>query len=59
MFDDVNDFNKAVTYIENDTGFFKYIIESIRKSGKKLETSEITYITVAEHNYLCIIFKES
>ena len=59
VFDDTDDFNKAVKHIENETDFFKYIIESIKRSGRKLDTSEISYITIAEHNYLCIIFKES
>lgn len=59
LFDDTDDFNKAVKHIENETDFFKYIIESIKRSGRKLDTSEISYITIAEHNYLCIIFKES
>ncbi len=59
LFDDTDDYNKAVKHIENDTDFFKYIIESIKRSGRKIDTSEITYITIAEHNYLCIIFKES
>jgi len=58
LFDDTDDFNKAVKHIENDTGFFKYIIESIKRSGRKIDTSEITYITIAEHNYLCVVFKE-
>lgn len=58
LFDDTDDYNKAVKHIENDTDFFKYIIESIKRSGRKIDTSEITYITIAEHNYLCVVFKE-
>lgn len=58
LFDDTDDYNKAVKHIENDTGFFKYIIESIKRSGRKIDTSEITYITITEHNYLCVVFKE-
>ncbi|MBQ4573315.1 MAG: hypothetical protein IJA80_08555 [Clostridia bacterium] len=58
LFDETDDFNKAVKHIENDTDFFKYIIESIKRSGRKIDTSEITYITIAEHNYLCVVFKE-
>lgn len=58
LFDDTNSFNKAVKYIENDNGFFKYIFESIKRSGRKIDTSEITYITITEHNYLCVVFKE-
>lgn len=58
LFDDTDDYNKAVKHIENDTDFFKYIIESIKRSGRKIDTSEITYITITEHNYLCVVFKE-
>ncbi|MBQ4644617.1 MAG: hypothetical protein IJB72_02530 [Clostridia bacterium] len=58
LFDDTDDYNKAVKHVENDTDFFKYIIESIKRSGRKIDTSEITYITIAEHNYLCVVFKE-
>ncbi len=58
LFDDAASYNKAVNFIENDIGFFKYIIESIKRSGRKINTSEITYITIDEHNYLCVVFKE-
>lgn len=58
LFDDTDDFNKAVKHIESDTDFFNYIIESIKRCGRKIDTSEITYITITEHNYLCVVFKE-
>lgn len=58
LFDGADGYNKAVSYIENDNGFFKYILESIKRSGRRLDTSEITYITISEHNYLCVVFKE-
>lgn len=58
IFESQDDFNKAIKCIEDDTEFFRYIIESIKRSGRKIDTSKISYITIVEHNYLCVVFKE-
>lgn len=58
VFENTDDYKKALSYIENDNGFFSYVMESVRRSGRKIDTSEISYITIDEHNYLCVIFKE-
>ena len=58
LFNSKEDYNKAVKSIDEDSDFFRYVVESIKRSGRNLKTSEISYITVDEHNYLCVVFKE-
>ena len=58
VFRNTDDYKKALSYIEKDNGFFRYVTESVRRSGRRIDTSEISYITIDEHNYLCVIFKE-
>ena len=58
IFENSDDYENAILYIENNNGFFNYVCEAGRKSGRKINTTKISYITIKEHNYLSVIFKE-
>lgn len=58
VFEEISDFKDAVNDIENDNGFFTFVSEVINKSGRRIDLTKISYITITEHNYLRIIFKE-
>ena len=58
VFENSDDYEKAISYIKNDNGFFNYINEVGKTSGRNINTTEISYITIKEHNYLSVIFKE-
>lgn len=52
------DFKNAVKDVENDNGFFDYIYSSVKKSNRKLNPYKVSYYTIDDHNYLCVVFKE-
>ncbi len=58
LFKGTDDFKRAVSDIKKDNGFFKYIYNAVKKSGRKLNPYEIEYYTIDDQNYLCIVFKE-
>ncbi len=58
VFDNSNDYKKAINDVENNNGFFDYVSAVVRGSGRKLYQNEASYYTVEAQNYLCIIFKE-
>lgn len=57
VFENSDDYNKAVSIIENDNGFFSYVKSSVDKSGRKLNPYKVTYYTNALRNYLCLVFE--
>ncbi len=58
LFDNSNDFNKALNDIKNDNGFFDYVYSAVKKSGRRLNPYKVTYYTIDTHNYLCVVFEE-
>ncbi len=56
VFDNSNDYKKALNDIENDNGFFDYIYSAVKKSGRRLNPYKVTYYTIDTRNYLCIVF---
>ncbi len=58
VFADSTDFENALNDIENDNGFFDYIYSTVRISGRRLNLNKVSYYTIDNQNYLCIIFKE-
>ena len=57
VFENSDDFNKAIKIIENDNVFFDYVNSSVKKSGRNLNPYKVTYYTIATRNYLCIVFE--
>ncbi len=53
-----DDYNRAINDIENDNGLFSYMRSALKKSGRKADMTQMSYILIEEHNYLCIVFKE-
>lgn len=56
VFENSNDYKKALNDIENDNGFFDYIYSAVKKSGRWLNSYKVTYYTIDTRNYLCIVF---
>lgn len=57
-FNNKNDYNKAVKYLNDNNGFFNYISAAVNKSGRNLKIDSVDYYIVEDYNYLCIVFKE-
>ena len=59
LFSNEKDFNMAIEIIENDNyKLFNFVEKTVKKSGRNFSMKEIEYITIDEHNYLCLIYKE-
>ncbi len=58
VFENTNDFKKALDDIKNDNGFFDYMYSAVKKSGRKLNPYKVTYYTIDTHNYLCVVYEE-
>ncbi len=57
-FNNKNDYNKAIKYLNDNSSFFSYISSAVNKSGRKLKVNSVDYYIVEDYNYLCIVFKE-
>lgn len=59
LFADEKELAKAIDELENNNyGFFDFVDDVVRKSGKDLQSDKIEYYTLDGYNYLCLIFKE-
>jgi transglutaminase/protease-like cytokinesis protein 3 len=58
VFENSSDFKKALNDIKNDNGFFDYIYSAVKKSGRQLNLYKVTYYTIDNRNYLCIVYEE-
>lgn len=58
LFEDKKDLQKALSNIENDSGFFNFVAVAVKESGMALDTNSVDYYYIEEYNYLCVIFKE-
>ncbi len=58
VFENLNDYKKALDDIKNDNGFFNYVSYAVKKSGRKLNPYKVTYYTIDNRNYLCVIFEK-
>jgi|GEM_PF-4219512 len=59
LFSNEKELAKVMNIIEKDNfKFFNFIEKTVRKSGKNFSINEIEYLTIDEHNYLCLIYKE-
>lgn len=58
-FADLTAYNKAIKEIENNRVFFDFVEKSVKKSGKKLSSENISYFCDDKLLYICIVFKES
>lgn len=56
-FESKNDYDRAVSIIENDNRFFDFVKKVASKSGKSIVTDRIEYFNDDDFNYLCIVFK--
>lgn len=57
-FENKNDYDRAVSTINDNAQFFEYINSAVKKSGRNLKTDEVEYYTDDNLLYICIIFKE-
>lgn len=59
LFADENELKKALKELENNNyEFFDFVGDTVRESGKALQSDEIEYYTLDGYNYLCLMFKE-
>ncbi len=58
VFENTEDYKKAVKIVKNDNRFFNYVSECIAKSGRKLDKYQIEYIVYDEENHLSVVFVE-
>ncbi len=59
LFSNEENLKKVIGIIEKDNyKFFKFIEKTIKNSGRDFSMEEIEYLTIDEHNYLCLIYKE-
>ncbi len=49
-------YKKAIEYIEEDKGFFDYVYAAVKSSGRRINPYKISYYTIDDRNYLCIVF---
>lgn len=52
------DYDRALSSIDDNEQLFEYVYDSVKKSGRNLETDEVEYFSDDEKQYICIIFKE-
>ena len=56
VFENSTDYQKALDDLENDNGFFNYVFSAVKNSRKLINPHKVTYYTIDDRNYLCIIF---
>lgn len=58
VFETKSDYKRALNELQNNTKFFSFVEQSVKKSGRNLLKNSVFYNTADIYNYLSIEFKE-